>query len=305
MRHLRTIDDLGVDGIQRVLDLARDANSLPSLRGRAVASLFFESSTRTRLSFETAARRLSAEVLSLAPGVSSANKGESLRDTLLTVEAMGADVLVVRHARAGVPGRAAAWTSATVVNAGDGAHEHPTQALVDLFTLVTRLQISQGRGLEGLRIAIVGDVAHSRVARSGVRAFTALGAQVTLVGPPTLLPPGLETWPVEVAYELDEVLPKVDVVYLLRLQEERMQGALLPGRREYRARYGMTRERVARLGGDALVMHPGPMVRGLEIADEVAEDPRCVAREQAVHGVAVRMAVLSYLLEGGTGGRGV
>ncbi|MDQ4067911.1 MAG: aspartate carbamoyltransferase catalytic subunit [Actinomycetota bacterium] len=267
---------------------------VPALRGKTVVSLFYEESTRTRLSFEMAAKRLSADTMNFALSSSSVKKGESLRDTCQTIEAMGVDALVVRHSSAGVPWQVASWVGCSVVNAGDGWHEHPTQALLDCYTIRGR------RGsLEGLRIAVVGDVKHSRVARSGVLAFTLLGAEVTLVAPPTLLPPSLDGWPVEVSADLDGVLPKVDVVYLLRMQGERQTEALLPSLREYTARYGLTRERARLLPEDALVMHPGPVNRGVEIASEVADLPRSVITRQVANGVAVRMAVLFLLLGSG------
>ena len=301
--HLLSVADLGTDGIEEVLRVthsfvevsARAIPKVPALRGRTVVSLFFEDSTRTRLSFEAAARRLSADVMNFAVSSSSVNKGECLRDTVETIDAMGVDALVVRHGSSGVPWQVAGWVGASVINAGDGAHEHPTQALLDCFT------IRQRRGsLEGLRIAIVGDVKHSRVARSGVLAFTALGAEVTLVAPPTLLPPSLEGWPVTVRHELEPVLVKADVAYMLRMQSERMTGSLLPSRREYTAGFGLTRRRAALLPDGALVMHPGPLNRGVEIAAEVAGMPGSVITSQVANGVAVRMAVL-YLLLGGAG----
>ena len=301
MKHLLSIDDLGLAGIEEVIDLAesflevtqRDIPKVPALRGKTVATIFYEDSTRTRISFETAAKRLSADTMALSIATSSVSKGESLQDTVQTVEAMGVDAMVVRHRSAGVPHRIASWVDSAVINAGDGWHEHPTQALVDVFTLTRH----RGRSLDGLRVAIVGDVQHSRVARSGVKALAMMGAHITLVGPPTMLPPNLEQWPVDVAYELDEVLPKVDVVYLLRIQQERQAEALFPTLREYTARYGLTAARLDRLAPDALVMHPGPMVRGVEIAPEVTDDPRAVVTEQVTNGVAVRMAAL-YLLIG-------
>jgi aspartate carbamoyltransferase catalytic subunit len=257
-----------------------------------VVSLFYEDSTRTRISFETAAKRLSCDVMSFSVGSSSVQKGESLRDTVQTIEAMGIDALVVRHPAAGAPHRVSSWVDASVVNAGDGCHEHPTQALLDALTLRRHL----GRDLSGARIAIVGDILHSRVARSGTLAFAALGADVTLVAPPTLLPSALDGWPVTVDHDLDSVLPDVDVVYLLRIQHERRNAALFPSLREYTARYGLTVERATRLRKDALVMHPGPMNRGVEIAAEVAEAPASLITEQVTNGVAVRMAVLYTLL---------
>ena len=301
--HLLSVADLGADGIEEILRLtdsfvevsARPIPKVPALRGRTVVSLFYEASTRTRLSFETAARRLSADTMNFTVGTSAVSKGESLRDTVETIAAMGVDAIVVRHGSAGVPWQVAAWSGVSVVNAGDGWHEHPTQALLDCYT------VRQRRGtLQGLRVAIVGDVKHSRVARSDVLAFTALGAEVVLVGPPTLLPPSLEGWPVSVSHDLDGELPKADVVYLLRLQRERMDEALLPSLREYTTFYGMTRRRAAMLQEDALVMHPGPINRGVEISAEVAALPSAVITQQVTNGVAVRMAVLFLLL--GSGG---
>jgi len=299
MRHLLSVADLGRDGIEEVLQLTdsfvevseRRIPKVPTLRGKTVVSLFYEDSTRTRLSFETAARRLSADTMNFSVSSSSVKKGESLRDTVLTVEAMGVDAIIVRHGSAGVPNQVATWVDASVINAGDGWHEHPTQALLDCYTIRERLG-----GLTDKRVAIVGDIKHSRVARSDVLAFTALGAHVTLVAPPTLLPPSLQGWPVEVSHDIDTVLPKVDVVYLLRMQLERQTEALLPSLREYTATYGLTRERARLLGEGALVMHPGPMNRGVEIAAEVADLPNAVITRQVANGVAVRMAVLYLLL---------
>ncbi len=302
MKHLLTVGDLGPEGIEEVLRVtdsfvevsSRAIPKVPALRGKTVVSLFYESSTRTRLSFETAARRLSADIMNFTAPTSAIAKGESLRDTVETIQAMGIDAVVVRHGSAGVPQRIASWIDASVVNAGDGWHEHPTQALLDCYT------IRQRRGsLEGLRIAVVGDVKHSRVARSDVAAFALLGADVTLVAPPTLLPPSLEGWPVTVSHDLDAVLPKVDVVYVLRLQNERMTEALLPSLREYTASYGLTRRRADLLADDALVMHPGPMNRGVEIAADVAALANSVITTQVANGVAVRMAVLYLLLGSG------
>jgi aspartate carbamoyltransferase catalytic subunit len=259
-----------------------------------VTWLFYEDSTRTRLSFEQAAKRLSADTLSFSVSTSSVRKGESLRDTVETIEAMGVDCIVVRHRSAGVPHQIARWVSASVVNAGDGWHEHPTQALLDCYTIREHLG-----GLDGRRIAIVGDVKHSRVARSDAWAFTTMGAEVTLVAPPTLLPPSTEGWPVRVSHDLDGVLGDVDAVYLLRMQQERMTEALIPSLREYTACYGLTRRRVDLLGDKAIVMHPGPMNRGVEIAADVADLPRSVVIDQVRNGVAVRMAVLFDLLGSG------
>ena len=307
-RNLLSVADLGPDGIDEVMAVSdsfvevgsRPIPKVPALRGKTVVSLFYEDSTRTRLSFETAARRLSADVMNFAVATSAVKKGESLRDTVQTIEAMGVDALVVRHASAGVPWQVASWVGCSVVNAGDGWHEHPTQALLDCFTIRRERRLRAGTpdaGLSGLRIAIVGDVKHSRVARSNVLAFTMLGAEVTLVAPPTLLPPSLDGWPVAVSTDLDGVLPKADVVYLLRMQAERQTEALLPSLREYTARYGLTRDRARLLADDALVMHPGPMNRGVEIAAEVADHlPRSLITRQVANGVAVRMAVLFLFL---------
>ncbi len=299
MNHLLSLADLGADGIEEVMRVTdsfvevseRAIPRVPALRGKTVVSLFYEESTRTRLSFEMAAKRLSADTMNFAVSSSSVKKGESLKDTCQTIEAMGVDALVVRHSSAGVPWQVASWVDCSVVNAGDGWHEHPTQALLDCYTIRGRR-----RSLEGMRIAVVGDVKHSRVARSNVLAFTLLGAEVTIVAPPTLLPPSLDGWPVDVSSDLDGVLPKVDVVYLLRMQAERQSEALLPSLREYTARYGLTKERARLLPEDALVMHPGPINRGVEIASDVADLPLSVITRQVANGVAVRMAVLFLLL---------
>jgi aspartate carbamoyltransferase catalytic subunit len=305
MNHLLSVDDLGPrPEIERMLDLTdsfvevtqREIPKVPALRGKTVVSLFYEDSTRTRLSFETAAKRLSADTMAFSVSTSSVKKGESLLDTVQTIEAMGVDAIVVRHSASGAPHRVASWTSASVVNAGDGQHEHPTQALLDAFTL----RRHRGPSLDGCRIAIVGDVKHSRVARSDVKMFHALGCELTLVGPPTLMPERLDGWPVNVAHDLDDVLPDVDVVYLLRIQRERIGEALFPSIREYAARWGLTAARVDRCKPDTLVMHPGPMNRGIEIAGDVADSTRSLVTEQVANGVAVRMAVLWTLL--GSGG---
>jgi aspartate carbamoyltransferase catalytic subunit len=300
VKHLLSIADLDRSDIDELLALSesfrevtqRDIPKVPALRGKVVVSLFYEESTRTRVSFETAAKRLSCDVMTFSVSSSSVQKGESLRDTVQTIAAMGIDAVVIRHGAAGAPNRVASWVDASVVNAGDGRHEHPTQALLDLLTLRRHL----GPSLDGARIAIVGDIVNSRVARSDAFAFSAMGADVTLVAPPTLLPSTLEGWPVRVRHDLDEVLPELDVIYLLRIQRERQSEALFPSLREYTARYGLTVERAARLRKDALVMHPGPMNRGIEIAAAVAESPASVITEQVTNGVAVRMAVLYHLL---------
>jgi aspartate carbamoyltransferase catalytic subunit len=307
VKHLLSIEDLDRAGIEQLLELSehflevtqRDIPKVPALRGKVVVSLFYEDSTRTRLSFETAAKRLSCDVMAFSISNSSVSKGESLRDTVQTIEAMGIDALVLRHSSAGAPVLVTNWIDACVVNAGDGCHEHPTQALLDALTLRRHL----GPDLDGLRIAIVGDILHSRVARSDVLAYSALGAEVTLVAPPTLLPAHLEGWPVKVSDDLDAVLDDVDVIALLRIQHERRDASLFPSLREYTARYGLTVERAARLRKDTLVMHPGPMNRGVEIAAEVAEGPASLITEQVTNGVAVRMACL-YSLLGSSDGEG-
>jgi aspartate carbamoyltransferase catalytic subunit len=301
-RHLLGIEDLTGDDIEHLLTLTdsfvevgrRRMPKVPALQGRTVTWLFYEDSTRTRLSFEQAAKRLSADTLSFSVSSSSVNKGESLRDTVETIQAMGVDAIVVRHRSSGVPHQIARWVTGSVINAGDGWHEHPTQALLDCYTLREHLG-----GVAGRHVAIVGDVNHSRVARSDVLAFTRLGAEVTIVGPPTLLPPTTEGWPVRVSHDLDAVLPEVDAVYLLRMQRERMDEALVPSLREYTACYGLTRRRVDLLSDKAVVMHPGPMNRGVEIAADVADLPRSVVIDQVRNGVAVRMAVLFDLLGSG------
>ena len=310
-RHLLSITDLDPPDLERLLDLTdsfaevgeRRIPRVPALRGKTVAWLFYEDSTRTRLSFEAAAKQLSADTLNFSVGSSSVNKGESVRDTVQTIEAMGIDAIVVRHSCAGVPHRVADWIDASVINAGDGSHEHPTQALLDLYTARSRL----GR-LDGKRVTIVGDIRHSRVARSGMLAFDAMGAQVTLAAPRSLLPPSLEGWPVAVTHDLDSVLESTDVCYLLRMQLERQSGAWIPSLRELRAEYGLNAARADRLPPNALIMHPGPMNRGVEIDGDVADRPNAVITEQVANGVAVRMAVLFLLLgavPGATEGQGM
>ena len=306
-RHLLSVADLGADGIREVLRLSdsfvevseRAIPRVPALRGRTVATVFFEDSTRTRLSFEAAAKRLSADTMTFSVGTSSVNKGESLRDTVETVAAMGIDAMVVRHKSAGVPWQVSRWIDASILNAGDGWHEHPTQALLDCYTV--RQALGGDDRLDGLEVAVIGDIKHSRVARSNVLAFTALGAHVTLVAPPTLLPPSLEGWPVSVSHDMDETLARTQVAYLLRIQAERMNEALFPTLREYSTRYGMTTARAARMRSDALILHPGPMNRGVEIAAEVTSRPNVLITRQVTNGVAVRMAVL-FLLLGSHGG---
>jgi aspartate carbamoyltransferase catalytic subunit len=306
-RHLLSAADLGRDDALLILDTAehldralsgREVKKLPPLRGRTVVNLFYEDSTRTRTSFELAAKRLSADVVNFAAKGSSVSKGESLKDTALTLEAMGADAVVIRHSYSGAAHRLATWVQGSVINAGDGTHEHPTQALLDAFTIRRRLRGATG-DLDGLRVAIVGDVLHSRVARSNVLLLSTLGAHVTLVAPPTLVPRGVERWPARCVFDLDSVLGGSDVVMMLRVQRERMAGGFFPSAREYSRRYGLDGRRMAMLHDDAIVMHPGPMNRGMEIAAEVADDPkRSTIVEQVTNGVSVRMAVL-YLLLGG------
>ncbi|WP_420614020.1 aspartate carbamoyltransferase catalytic subunit [Candidatus Spongiisocius sp.] len=296
-----TTEGLPRNDLEEILDLAdeftevlsRPIPRVPALQGKLVANLFFESSTRTRLSFERAARALSADVMSFSASGSSLSKGESLKDTALTIEAMGVDLMVVRHRATGAPWRIAGWTGCQVINAGDGAHQHPTQAMLDALTLRRRFG-----DLDGLRVAIVGDIRHSRVARSNVFALTALGARVVLVAPRTLQPVDWEGWPVETTDDLDGVLDQVDAVYLLRIQIERGGASVFPSLPEYVSRYGMTRDRFARLPADAVVLHPGPMNRGVEIDDMVAGHPRSLILDQVTNGVAVRMAVLFRLLGG-------
>ena len=304
MKNLLSINDLDRDELETMLSLSedflhvteRDIPKVPALQGKVVVSLFYEDSTRTRISFETAAKRLSCDVMSFSVGSSSVNKGEGLRDTVQTIAAMGVDAVVVRHSAAGAPNRVASWIDASIINAGDGSHEHPTQALLDLLTLRRK----RGPDLSGLRVAVVGDIVHSRVARSLVLGLDAVGAHATLVAPPTLLPDSLAGWPVDVTHDLDSLLPELDVLYLLRIQRERQSASRLPSLREYTARWGLTVERASRLKPDTLVMHPGPMNRGVEIAAEVAEGPASLIKEQVTNGVAVRMAVLYTLL--GSGG---
>ncbi|KQY59171.1 aspartate carbamoyltransferase [Aeromicrobium sp. Root495] len=308
MKHLLSAGDLTHEDALRILDTAeellgvakRPIKKLPTLRGRTVVNLFFEDSTRTRISFEAAAKRLSADVINFSAKGSSASKGEGLKDTALTLQAMGADAVVVRHHHSGAPHRLAhaEWTKGAVINAGDGTHEHPTQALLDAFTM--RRHLNDGVGdLAGKNITIVGDVLHSRVARSNALLLHTLGAHVTLVAPPTLLPVGVEHWPVETSYDLDASLEKADAVMMLRVQRERMNASFFPSAREYSRRYGLDTARMNRLPEHAIVMHPGPMNRGMEISADVADSGRSVIVEQVTNGVAVRMAVL-YLLVGGS-----
>ncbi|MFV0460124.1 MAG: aspartate carbamoyltransferase catalytic subunit [Actinomycetales bacterium] len=313
MRHLLSTADLSHDEAIHLLDTSeqmaatqqREIKKLPTLRGLTVVNLFFEDSTRTRTSFEVAAKRLSADVINFSAKGSSVSKGESLKDTALTLQAMGADAVVVRHSASGAPYRLAhsGWLGASVLNAGDGTHEHPTQALLDAFTMRRHLVDSPtGADLSGVRVAIVGDVLHSRVARSNVLLLRTLGAEVTLVSPPTLLPVGVHAWPCRVSYDLDSTLRAgVDVVMMLRIQLERMSaagGGFFPSANEYTRRYGLDRRRLDMLPEHTIVMHPGPMNRGLEISAEAADSPRSTIVEQVSNGVAVRMAALFELLAG-------
>ena len=316
-RHLLSSADLTRDDVRMLLATAskmhevqrRDVKKLPTLRGRTIINLFFEDSTRTRISFETAAKRLSADVINFSAKGSSVSKGESLKDTALTLQAMGADAVVIRHHASGAPHTLATsgWTHGAVINAGDGMHQHPTQALLDAYTLRRHLAGPgdvTGRDLAGLRIAIVGDVLHSRVARSNVHLLHTLGAEVVLVAPPTLLPVGVGAWPARVSYHLDEVLAdeKPDAIMMLRVQRERMSsagGGFFPSPLEYTRRYGLDARRLALLPEHAIVLHPGPMNRGLEISADAADSARAVIVEQVANGVAVRMAVLYLLLAGG------
>nr|WP_042197073.1 aspartate carbamoyltransferase catalytic subunit [Kibdelosporangium sp. MJ126-NF4]CEL22724.1 Aspartate carbamoyltransferase [Kibdelosporangium sp. MJ126-NF4]CTQ89864.1 Aspartate carbamoyltransferase (EC 2.1.3.2) [Kibdelosporangium sp. MJ126-NF4] len=305
MKHLLSCDGLSRDAATAVLDtagalkqalLGREVRKLPTLRGRTVITMFYENSTRTRVSFEIAGKWMSADVVNVSSSGSSVSKGESLRDTALTLAAAGADCVIVRHPASGAAHRLAEWLSHThtsVVNAGDGTHEHPTQALLDASTLRERLG-----GLDGRRVAIVGDVLHSRVARSNVHLLTTLGAEVVLVAPPTLLPAGVNGWPVTVSHELDAELSAVDAVMMLRVQAERMHGGFFPSAREYSIAYGLSEARLRLLPDHAVVLHPGPMLRGMEIASVVADSPQAAITDQVRNGVHVRMAVLYHLLAG-------
>ena len=307
MRHLLSISDISKTQAVSILDTATElarvsdgaVKKLPTLRGRTIVNLFAEDSTRTRISFEAAAKRLSADVINFSAKGSSLSKGESLKDTALTLQAMGADAVVIRHSASGAPARLAnsSWMRGSVINAGDGTHEHPSQALLDAFTIRKHL----GKGapdLVGVRVAIVGDVLHSRVARSNVLLLTLLGAHVTLVAPPTLLPVGVESWPVTISYDFDSVIGDVDVVMMLRVQQERMSELFFPNAREYSRYFGLNSDRLKLMSPDSIVMHPGPMNRGLEIAAEGADSARSVIVEQVANGVSVRMAILYILLTG-------
>ncbi len=316
MRHLLSTRELSRDAAIQLLDVAedmadvqeREVKKLPTLRGKTVVNLFFEDSTRTRISFEAAAKRLSADVINFSAKGSSVSKGESLKDTAQTLQAMGADAVVIRHGSSGAPQTLATsgWIDAGILNAGDGTHEHPTQALLDAFTMRRRLHgsASRGKDLAGVSVAIVGDILHSRVARSNVWLLRTLGAHVTLVAPPTLLPVGVGGWPVRVRYDLDQAIADgPDVVMMLRIQAERMNDAFFPNSREYARTWGLDEERLGRLKADSIVMHPGPMNRGLEISAAAADSPRSTVREQVANGVSVRMAALYLLLSGSGSGQ--
>jgi aspartate carbamoyltransferase catalytic subunit len=302
IKHLLSMDQLSSGDITKILDTAeslrqvtsRPIKKLPTLRGRTVCNLFYEASTRTRISFELAAKRLSADVINFsADSKSSVAKGESLKDTAWTLEAMGIDAIVVRHGSSGAPHQLSRWVKASVLNAGDGAHEHPTQALLDLFSIREHF-----KDFEALRVAIVGDIVHSRVARSNVKGLVTMGADVTLIGPPTLVPALTRAWGAKVTSDLDSVLPHVDICYLLRVQKERIGEQLFPSLREYAALWGLNGKRLSAMPRDSLVMHPGPMNRGVEIAADVSESPRSIILDQVANGLAVRMSLL-YLMLGG------
>ena len=306
-RHLLSINDLSPQEALGILNTASELSKisdgpmkkLPTLRGRTVVNLFFEDSTRTRISFESAAKRLSADVINFSAKGSSVSKGESLKDTAQTLQAMGADAVVIRHGASGAAQRLAdsGWISASVINAGDGTHEHPTQALLDAYTIRSKFPQYQD-SFAGLKVGIVGDILHSRVARSNVLLLTKLGAKVTLVAPPTLIPVGVTDWDVDVSYDLDEVVKKVDVLMMLRVQSERMKDSFFPSEREYSRGYGLDLARLNALQEHAIVMHPGPMNRGLEISAESADSHRSVVLAQVANGVLIRMAVLYQLLGG-------
>ena len=304
MNHLLSTHDLSIDEIVQLLELAdhmaeinsRAVPKVPALRGKTIASVFFEDSTRTRLSFETAAKRLSAEVMTFSASTSSVNKGESLRDTIETLTAMGVHAFVVRHKSSGVPKQITQWTNAAVVNAGDGWHQHPTQAMLDAYT-ITR-NFGDKESMAGRTIAIVGDIKHSRVARSNVDVFTRMGANVVLVAPDALLPSSIEGWNVSTASSIDEVVGHVDVLYMLRMQRERMDESLVISLKEYTDLYALTEERAARLAPHALLMHPGPINRGVEMQVDPSEVPGSRILQQVANGITVRMAVLFSLLGG-------
>jgi aspartate carbamoyltransferase catalytic subunit len=308
MKHLLSINDIDKDFALTILDTAAEmarvsegpVKKLPTLRGKTVVNLFAEDSTRTRISFEAAAKRLSADVINFTAKGSSISKGESLKDTAQTLQALGADAVVIRHPASGAAHRLAQgrWMNGTVINAGDGTHEHPSQALLDAYTI--RKHLKDGKGdLSGLHIAIVGDILHSRVARSNVLLLNKLGATVTLVAPPTLLPHQVELWPVRVSYDFNSVLPTVDAVIMLRIQQERMSDLFFPSEREYSTLFGIDAERLSLTKPSAILMHPGPMNRGLEISAEAADSPQSVVVEQVANGVSIRMAILYLFIASG------
>lgn len=306
MRHLLSAGDLSLSEAESILDLAeqmqqvqtRPVKKLPTLRGRTVVNMFFEDSTRTRTSFEIAGKWLSADTINVSAKGSSTSKGESLRDTMLTLDAMGVDAFVIRHSSSGAVAQAAGWVRAHVVNAGDGQHEHPTQALLDAYAMRHHFRSLGREGWQGKRIAIVGDLLHSRVVRSNVLLQRTLGAEIVLVAPPTLLPPGVESWGCQVTSDFDSVVDGVDVAMMLRVQRERMAGGFFPTAREYAEGYGLTLERLERLKPGAAICHPGPMNRGVEISSEAADAANSLVLEQVAAGVAVRMSVLYHLLGG-------
>ena len=307
MKHLLSINDIDKAKAIEILDTAYELSKisdgpmkkLPTLRGRTVVNLFFEDSTRTRISFESAAKRLSADVINFSAKGSSVSKGESLKDTAQTLQAMGADAVIIRHGASGAAQRLAdsKWISASVINAGDGTHEHPTQALLDAYTIRNHFS-KVGGDLAGLEIAIVGDILHSRVARSNVLLLEKLGANVTLIAPPTLMPVGVASWKTKVSYDLDANLEKYDVVMMLRIQSERMKDAYFPSEREYSRGYGLDQNRLGKMKSGSIVMHPGPMNRGLEISADSADSINSVILEQVTNGVLIRMSVLYSLLGG-------
>ena len=307
MKHLLSINDLSESEAIAILDtaveLARVSDApmkkLPTLRGRTIVNLFAEDSTRTRISFEAAAKRLSADVINFSSKGSSVSKGESLKDTAQTLQAMGADAVIIRHQASGAPHRLASsqWMSGTVINAGDGTHEHPSQALLDAYTLRKHLMYG-AKNLKGIHVAIVGDILHSRVARSNVLLLSKLGAEVSVVAPPTLLPVGIESWPAKISYDFDDLIPHVDAIMMLRVQSERMNELFFPNAREYSRYFGLNSDRVKKMKKESIIMHPGPMNRGLEITADVADSARSVIVEQVSNGVSVRMAILYTLLTG-------
>lgn len=307
MKHLLSINDLSESEAIAILDtaveLARVSDApmkkLPTLRGRTIVNLFAEDSTRTRISFEAAAKRLSADVINFSSKGSSVSKGESLKDTAQTLQAMGADAVIIRHQASGAPHRLASsqWMSGTVINAGDGTHEHPSQALLDAYTLRKHL-MHGAKNLKGIHVAIVGDILHSRVARSNVMLLSKLGAEVSVVAPPTLLPVGIESWPAKISYDFDDLIPQVDAIMMLRVQSERMNELFFPNAREYSRYFGLNSDRVKKMKKESIIMHPGPMNRGLEITADVADSARSVIVEQVSNGVSVRMAILYTLLTG-------